>query len=130
MSCHHQEGDSFSINETSENQLSVQCGPSTSTHVLQESIATESESAQRDISAYLPSSIPKIQQSNFASLPGGDASASQNVPSMSTPKPNSQHLVQRALLDLEKGLGNKKHIFVNRYIEGYDSPGDSLYVAG
>ena len=96
---------------------------------MQESIATESESTQRDISAYLPSSIPKIQQSNFASLPGGDASASQNVPSMSTPKPSSQHLVQRALLDLEKGLGNKKHIFLNRYTKGYDSLGDSLYVA-
>ena len=126
---HHQEGDSFSINEKSESQLSIQCGPSAPTYVVQESIATESESTQRDISAYLPSSIPKIQQSNFVSLPGGDASASQNVPSMSTPKPSSQHPVQRALLDLEKGLGNKKHIFLNRYIEGYDSPGHSLCVA-
>ena len=128
-SLHHQEGDSFSINETSESQFSVQCGPSAPTYVVQESIATESESTQRDISAYLPSSIPKIQQSNFVSLPGGDTSASQNVPSMSTPKPSSQHPVQRAPLDLEKGPGNKKHIFLNRYIEGYDSPGHSLCVA-
>ena len=98
-------------------------------NVVRKSIATESESTQRHISVYLPSSIPKIQQSNFVSLPGGDASASQNAPSMSTPKPSSQHLVQRALLDLEKGLGNKKHIFLNRYTKGYDSLGDSLYVA-
>ena len=96
---------------------------------MQEPIATETESTQRDISAYLSSSIPKIQQSNFVSLPGGNAFASQNVPSMSTPKPSSQHQVQRVPLDLEKGLGNKKHNFLNRYIEGYDSPGDSLYVA-
>ena len=98
-------------------------------HLAQESIATESESTQRHISAYLPSSIPNTQQSNFVSLPGGDASTSQTVPSMNTPKASSQYQVQRILLDLEKGLGNKRHIFLNRYIEGYDSPGSSLYVA-
>lgn len=48
---------------------------------------------------------------------------------MSTPKPSSHHPMQRALLDMEKGLGNKKHTFFNRYIEGYDSMGDSLNIA-
>ena len=61
---------------------------------------------------YLPSSIPQIQQSNFVSLLEGDVSVSQNVSSMITPKPSSQHPMQRALLDLEKGLGNEKHTFL------------------
>ena len=78
---------------------------------------------------YLPSSIYKIQQSNFISLLEGDVSVSQNVSCMSTPKPSSHHPMQRALLDMEKGLGNKKHTFFNRYIEGYDSMGDSLNIA-
>ena len=42
---------------------------------------------------YKKSSVPKIQQSNFVYLLERDASVSQNVPSMSTQKPGSQHPV-------------------------------------
>ena len=40
--------------------LSVQCGLPTPAYAVQETIASESESTQRDISAYLQSSVPKI----------------------------------------------------------------------
>ena len=71
---------------------------------------------------YKKSSVPKIQQSNLVSLLERDTSVSQNAPSMSTPKLGSQHPVQRAL-NLENGLGNKKHAFSNRYIEGEEFTG-------
>ena len=68
-------------------------------------------------------------EESFLSLPGGNASIGKNIPSASTPKPPSQHPIQKALKDLENSTGNKKHIFLNRFIEGYNAPGDSLLIA-
>ena len=76
----------------------------------------------------LPNCVPQMVQESFVSLPGGNASIGKNIPSTSTPKPPSQHPVQKALKDLENSIANKKHIFLNRFI-GYDAPGDSLVIA-
>ena len=76
----------------------------------------------------LPNSVPQMVEESFVSLPGGNASIGKNIPSASTPKPPSQHPVQKALKDLENGNGNKKHIFLSRFI-GYDALGDSLFIA-
>ena len=67
-------------------------------------------------------------EESFVSLPGGNASIGKNIPSARTPKPSSQHPVQKVLKDLENSIGNKKHISLNRFIEGYDPPGDSLFI--
>ena len=61
--------------------------------------------------------------------PGGNATTRQNIPSASTPKPPSQHTVQKALKYLENSNVNKKHIFLNRFIEGYNASGSSLFIA-
>ena len=69
---------------------------------------------------YLPSSVVKIQQNNFVSLPEEDISVThiKKVKIYFLPHVwHSQLPVQRAFLDLEKGLGNRKHTFFNRYIE-------------
>ena len=77
----------------------------------------------------LPTSVPQILKESFVSLPGGNASIGKNIPSASKPKPPSQHSIQKALKDLENSIGNKKHIYLNRFIEGYDAPGDSSFIA-
>ena len=56
-------------------QLSVQCGPSTPTHSI--------EFCHRICIMYLPSSVLKIQQNNFVSLPEEDVSVTQIVSCMS-----------------------------------------------
>ena len=74
----------------------------------------------------LPNSIPQMVEKSFVSLPGGNPSIGKNIPFTSTPKPKSQYPVQKALKDLEN---NKKHIFLNKFIEGCDAPGDILFIA-
>ena len=72
-------------------------------------------------------------QGNIAPLntiPGGSKSAIEASPlKTSTPYTDNVHPVLRALRDIEKVIGNKKHLYMNRHIEGYDVPEDSLYKA-
>ena len=44
------------------------------------------------------------------------------------PETNSR-FVHVALLQIEKVIGTRKHLYINRLIEGYDAPCDSLYNA-
>ena len=39
------------------------------------------------------------------------------------------HPVQLALHHLEASIGTKRHLYINRLIEGYDAPGDSVFLA-
>ena len=114
-------------------ELSVTCGPSTQQLFPPKQFIVESvpsiNSEQSSPRNVLPDSIPQMMEKSFVSLPGGNASIGENIPSASTPKPLGQHPVQKALKDLENSIGNKKHIFLNRFMEGYDAPGDSLFIA-
>ena len=47
---------------------------------------------------------------------------------ISTPTSNG-HPVKLALQHLEASIGTKKHLYLNRLIEGYDAPGDSIFTA-
>ena len=78
----------------------------------------------KDISAVIPSA------NMDTSIPGGSKTALGRSPlKASTPMPRKVHPVLQGLQDLEKGLGNKKHLFRNRLIENYDIKTDSLYQA-
>ena len=44
------------------------------------------------------------------------------------PETNSR-FVHVALLQIEKVIGTRKHLYINRLIEGYDAPCDSPYHA-
>ena len=110
--------------------LLVICGPSTQQlfppkQVIAES-GTSTNSEQSSPGNILPNSIPQMVEESFVSLPGGNASIRKNIPSASTPKSPSEHPVQKTLKDLGNSIGNKKHVFLNRFIAGYDAPGDSL----
>ena len=68
-------------------------------------------------------------EKSFVSLPGRNVNNGKNIPSARTLKPTSQHPLQKALKDLENSISNKNHIFLNRFIEGCDASGDSLFIA-
>ena len=75
---------------------------------------TSINSEQSSPGNILPNSIPQMVEESFVSLPGGNTSIGKNISSASTPEPLSQ--IQKALKDLENNIGNKKHIFLNRFI--------------
>ena len=114
-------------------ELLVICSPSTQQLFPSKQFIAQNgpsiNSEQSSPGNVLPNSVPQMVEESFVSLPGGNASIGKNIPSASTPKPPSQHPIQKALIDLENGTGNKKHIFLNRFIEGYDELGDSLFIA-
>ena len=77
-----------------------------------------------------PEALANAQANISNTVPGGAIKAIQNSPfKSSSPKTDSVHPVLQGLRDLEKSLGNKKHLYLNRHIEGYDVPGDALYNA-
>ena len=71
-----------------------------------------------------------MQNPSINTIPGGSKSAIETSPlKTSTTNTDNVHPVVRALRDIEKVIGNKKHLYMNRHIEGYDVPEDSLYKA-
>ena len=51
------------------------------------------------------------------------------IPTSTPISTKSRHSVHVALLEIEKVIGSKNHLYKNKLIEGYDVPGDSLYIA-
>ena len=94
-----------------------------------ETVVPESTQSSSKVTELLQCS----HQGNIAPLntiPGGSKSAIEASPlKTSTPNTDNVHPVLRALRELEKVIGNKKHLYMNRHIEGYDVPEDSLYKA-
>ena len=73
------------------------------------------------------------QTANETTLPGGSSlilSKSQNIQA-STPNSSTyaSHPIHCALLQLEKVIGTKNHLYMNHLTEGCDLPGDSIYNA-
>ena len=114
-------------------ELSVICGPSTQQLSPPKQVIAESGTSinleQSSPGNVLTNSVPQMVGESFVSLPGGNANIGKNIPSASTLKPLSHHPVQKALKDLENSIGNEKHIFLNKFIEAYDAPGDNLFIA-
>ena len=101
------------------------------------SVILNSEASCSEATEKLPSIIAGskmgTQTANEATLPGGSSltlSKSQNIQA-STPNSSTSasHPVHCALLQLEKVIGTKTHLYMNRLIEGCDLSGDSIYNA-
>ena len=77
--------------------------------------------------------IKLVDKTKINTIPGGSKSVIQDSPNVevdetSMPETNS-HPVHVALLQTEKVIGTRKHLYTNRLIEDYDAPCDSLYNA-
>ena len=114
-------------------EFSIICGRSTQQLCPPKQVIAKSgsriNSDQSSPGNVSPNFLLQIFEESFVSLPGGNASIGKNIFSASTLKPPSQHPVSELFKDLENSIGNKKHIFLNRFIEGYDGPRNSLFVA-
>ena len=73
------------------------------------------------------------QIANDTTLPGGSSLILSKLQNIQASTPNSStsasHPVHCALLQLEKVIGTKKHLYVNRSREGCDLPDGSIYNA-
>ena len=59
-----------------------------------------------------------------------ETAANAVIPTPTRISTKTGHSVHVALLEIEKVIGSKKHLYMNRLIEGYNVPGDSLYIPG
>ena len=77
-------------------------------------------------------SIKLADNTKINTIPGGSKSVTQdalNVEVDETPMPETNsHPVHLALLQIEKVIGTRKHLYINRLPEGYDASCDSLYI--
>ena len=62
-------------------------------------------------------------------IPGGSKSTIEKSPLKTSTPCGSTHPVLQALQSIETIVGTRKHVFMNRMLEGYEVPGDSLYHA-
>ena len=73
-----------------------------------------------------------VDNTKINTIPGGSKSVTQdalNVEVDETPMPETNsHPVHLALLQIEKVICTRKHLYINRLIEGYDASCDSLYI--
>ena len=113
-------------------ELSVICGCSTQQLFPPKQVIVKSgpsiNSDQSSLGNVSPNFLLQIFGESFVSLPGGNASIGKNIFSASTLKSPSQNPVSEVCKDLENSIGNKKDIFLNRFIEGYYGPRYSLFV--
>ena len=89
------------------------------------SIVNESIPCSRGTIEKLPN-IKLVDKTEINTIPGGSKSVTQDAPNVevnetSMPETNS-HPVHVALLQIEKVIGTKKNLNINRSIEGYDAP--------
>ena len=98
------------------------------THISTSVQSSDRTAALVDVSRLQGSDLPTT------SVPGGSRSVLAASPMRASPirasTPVSKiHPVLQALHDIEKIIGNKKHLYIYRLIEGYNVPGDSLFEA-
>ena len=63
------------------------------------------------------------------SIRGGSRSVLTRSPLRTSTPSSSMRPVKLALHHLEVSIGTKRHIYINRLIEGNDTPGDSVFLA-